>query len=380
MIPFHHRRSGSGWARVSFALSYLVAAAALPSAPLSGQGANGGNGTIYWANYGNSILVVDEATMQVTDEIGLTSGIPRDLHLSHDRSRFYVRDATNEHIEVVDIAGRRSLGSFTLSQGSTRVRISNIVTSPDDSYAILFARATSRLSDRFEIGDPFILKYDLVNREVIDTISIAGQSDRTGGNILFSDSGESAYLLSGGSVLVLETEGFTEVDRWEGMEPEPGFGRVGLSFPNSPHQIPGFYTSLVRITDPIQGRQMMGFATVDLEGRKIEFNVLGPSESVSFQLAPGGKTGYGLTSSIGRYEFWTFDIEAPRIERRATFPGRPRMSLAVSSNGRYLYIHNAGNTIDIYDAETYEHVHQVVLDGDMTDFVLVPAETPQSDR
>ncbi len=68
------------------------------------------------------------------------------------------------------------------------------------------------------------------------------------------------------------------------------------------------------------------------------------------------------------------------MERRATFQGRSRMSLEVSSDGRYLYIQNAGNTIDIYDAGTYEHVHQVEFDGDVTDFVIIPAETPQSDR
>jgi hypothetical protein len=214
--------------RSVFASSILAAAGVLASSPLFGQAPNGGNGTIYWANYGKSILVIAEATMEVTDEIALESGIPRDLYLSHDRQRFYVRDATGERIEIVDIAARQSLGWFTLSSGTTMVRISNFVPSPDDSYAIVFARATTRLPDRYEIGDPFIVKYDLEARAIIDTISIAGEADRTAGNIIFSQSGESAYFLSDGNVLVLETEGFTEVDRWEGMEPEPGFGRVGL--------------------------------------------------------------------------------------------------------------------------------------------------------
>ena len=39
---------------------------------------------------------------------------------------------------------------------------------------------------------------------------------------------------------------------------------------------------------------------------------------------------------------------------RAEFEGRPRMSLKTSTNGKILYIYNAGNTIDYYDAATYK--------------------------
>ena len=53
----------------------------------------------------------------------------------------------------------------------------------------------------------------------------------------FSDSGESAYFFAEGDVLVLETEGFTEVDRWEISQPyEPGLGTLDLSFSQSPYQ------------------------------------------------------------------------------------------------------------------------------------------------
>ena len=42
------------------------------------------------------------------------------------------------------------------------------------------------------------------------------------------------------------------------------------------------------------------------------------------------------------------------------------MSLKTSSNGKVLYIYNAGNTIDLYDAETYQYLRTITLDGDMT--------------
>jgi hypothetical protein len=55
------------------------------------------------------------------------------------------------------------------------------------------------------------------------------------------------------------------------------------------------------------------------------------------------------------------------------------MSLQPSSNGRFLYIYNAGNTIDVYDAESFDLVRTVELDADMTAFVVLPgpaARTP----
>jgi hypothetical protein len=54
------------------------------------------------------------------------------------------------------------------------------------------------------------------------------------------------------------------------------------------------------------------------------------------------------------------------VADRARFEGRPRMSLQVSSNGRLLYIYNAGNTIDVYDAGSYELLRTIQLPGDNT--------------
>jgi len=78
---------------------------------------------------------------------------------------------------------------------------------------------------------------------------------------------------------------------------------------------------------------------------------------------------------IGNYEFWTFDVEGRRVASRERFPGRPRMGLEVSSNGELLYIYNAGSTIDVYDAETYEFLRTVTFNADMTGFLMIPEGT-----
>ena len=51
---------------------------------------------------------------------------------------------------------------------------------------------------------------------------------------------------------------------------------------------------------------------------------------------------------------------------------RPRMTLGVSADGEHLFIYNAGNTIDVYDAETFDYIKQIVFDEDTTFEVMIP--------
>jgi len=52
------------------------------------------------------------------------------------------------------------------------------------------------------------------------------------------------------------------------------------------------------------------------------------------------------------------------------------MALKTSSNGKLLYIYQAGNTIDLYDANTYQYLRTITLDGDMTtDLYVLPPMT-----
>ena len=354
---------------------WLAAAAliALPPAALAAQEVrSGGNGTIYMGAYNQAIYVINEATLEVRERIPVTTGIPNRFEFSPDNETLYIRDAALEHIEVVDLTEGRSVDSFTLSEANTRVRIRTMAVDPGEEYILLAVRSYTKLLDRFEISDFSLVRVDLDTHEVTDTIPLPYPEQRQGVNLRFSPDGELLYFF-GRDIIAVETENFTEVDRWELSRPlEEGLGRINLSFQPSPYDEAGIFTNLFRMTDPVQGRQMMGIARVDLAAQDVDFYTLGPSESVSFQLAPDGRKAYGLHSEIGFYEFWTFDLEGRRVESRVEFPGRPRMALQPSSNGELLYIYNAGNTIDVYDADTHELLRTATFDADMTRFVLVP--------
>ena len=340
---------------------------------------SGGDGTIYISAYDGSIRIIDEATLEEVDRIETAAQIPDDIQLSHDGTLLYVEDAEGDRFEVVDIARRSSVGTHSLSRGPSTVRINAFTPSPDDTYAIMFVREYVKLSDRYEIGAPVMLRYDLVNGAVADTLDFP-DGEVQSASIIFAPDGEHLYY-DAGDLIVLETGSFTEVDRWEITDAwEPGLGRLSFGFPDNPYDEKGIYTGLFRTTDPVQNRELMGIARVDLEAREVDFYTLGPSESIEFRMAPGGTKAYGLSEQIGRYEFLTFDLVNRRLERRTQFAGRPRMSLGVSTNGELLYIYTAGNTIDVYDAGTYEHLRQVQLDADMNSFLLVPQGSPAEDR
>ena len=143
-------------------------AQARPAGTPASRGASrpGGNGTIFVGTYGKAILVVDEATMTVRDSIKVSVGIPAGLILSFDRKHFYVLDPGNEKVEIIDIAGRKALGNFTLSSGNTKVRIGSISVDPKERFAVLLVKTYTRRLDRYEIGKPTLLRYDLEKRAV----------------------------------------------------------------------------------------------------------------------------------------------------------------------------------------------------------------------
>jgi DNA-binding beta-propeller fold protein YncE len=337
----------------------------------------GGNGTLYIGGYPNLIWIIDEATEKITGTIQVKSGIPRRMGLSRDLKRFYIIDATNEFVEIIDIASRTTIDTFRLTEGTRRVRISSLEPDPTHRYAIMLTRTATKQRDRVEIGGSTLQQYDLNEHKVMRTIPWPNGQEQDNANLMFSPDGKLLYFL-GNEVRIFETENFTQVDQWDMSNLEEGLGQVSVSFGgfggiDTVNDESGYLTTTLTIEDPVQHRRMMGVARINLVKKDLEFYTLGPAGGVNFALAPDRKRAYGLESSVGRYQFWTFDLERRRVVSRAEFDGRPRMSLKTSSNGQLLYIYNAGDTIDIYDGSSYKYLRTITLPGDVTtQFYVVP--------
>ena len=358
--------------RVLFGL-LVVTALGVRATAQSEEGITGGTGTLYLGSYPNQITVVDEATERVLDPIPVSIGVPRNLTLSPDRSRFYMIDSTYEWFETIDVARRETVHTFTLSQDNRKARLRGFTVHPDGRHVLLVVDTAVKLIDRFDVEEPKLLLYDMERDEVVRELEWPSGHAHGSNRMLFSPDGRFLYHF-GRDVLVLETDTYTEVNRWAISEPiESGLGRLDLNFtPDLINEAPGFFTGIVTVHDDTQDRDLMGIARIDLTNQDVDLYTLGPAVNrMRFALVPGRAKAYGLSSEIGRYEFWTFDLEGRRLEGRRPFPGRPRMDLDVSTNGRLLYISQAGNTIDLYNADTLDYLRTITLDGDQTTSMLV---------
>ncbi|MEX2281505.1 MAG: hypothetical protein WEE89_03340 [Gemmatimonadota bacterium] len=369
------KRIGDRGSRIAVLLVTLLV---LPALTAAQNGGSGGNATILVGTYTEGILVLDEKNMKVIDTMKVSIGTPYQMVLSMDRTRLYTLDPYAEKVEIFDVGTRKAVDRFTLTEGTKRVRISGINIDPKHRFAVLLIKSITKKIDRFEISAPKLVKYDLATHKVTDTIPWPRGQERDNARILFSPSGDNLYFFTNDDILIYDARTMKQVDQWDYASPiEQGMGRFNFGFPADVYEEPGFYTGLFRITDPVQNRQLMGVARVNLERRTVEsFYTLGPSGPTGLAMSPDRRRGWGIRSEIGLYEFWTFDLEARRVSGRTQFAGRPRMGLTPSSNGRYLYIHTAGPTIDVYDSQTFRLLRTVDLGADMTRFMIVPATPP----
>ena len=180
------------------------------AAQRSGQAQSGPNGTFYISTYRDQIRVLDERTLEVVDLIETRNGMPGRFVVSQDRERLYVSDATGEHIEVIDLAERRSIDSFTLSSGTEQFRFRSFDVDPQETYALIVGKTTTKLLDRFEIGSSVIIQYDLRNHEIMDTIPWPGDHERESASFMFSPDGRLVYF-SAADMIVLDSETTTEL-------------------------------------------------------------------------------------------------------------------------------------------------------------------------
>ena len=382
MTSYSRRRAaGRRGALRAAALCALAAAAGAPAAAQeasSAPGVSAGDGTLYLGAFPGRIFVIDEATARVVDEIATPHGSPRAMVVSEDRERFYFLDPTMEHLTTVDVASREVTDSLRFSAGNRTVRIRGFRAAPDGRTAIMTLDAAVKRIDRFEIEPYRLVEVDLATHEILQDVPWPAGEPTPRSRFLYSPDGEYVYHF-GRDVIVLETGGFTEVDRWSLREPvEPGVGSIRFGFSTDLiYEEPGFFTNLFTLHDEAQDRDLMGVARIDLPNRAVDFYTLGPARGIQFALAPGRRRAYGLESGIEGYEFWTFDLEARRVGPRRAVAGRPRMALDVSTNGKVLYISSAGNTIDFYDAASFDQLGTLALDGDMTSgLIVMPPAAP----
>ena len=328
----------------------------------------------------NQILIIDEATEQVTGSIPVKVGIPRRVTLSQDLKRFYVISATSEDVEILDIATRQTVDQFRLSEGNKKVRISSIAADPLGRYVIMITKTIDQIAGSLRDRHRDVAAVRSEGTQDHADHPVAGRPGaRAGEPAVLSRrkapvfSGQRSLDLRNGELHAGRQMGHVERrgGTWPGRVNFGGFGGA-----DTVNDEPGFFTTTMTVTDPIQHRQFMGIAKINLTAKTNEFYTIGPAGGVSFSLAADRKHGFGLESAIGRYQFWTFDLVNRRVTKRGEIEGRPRMAMKPSTNSQLLYVFQAGNTIDVYDAATYRYLRTITLAGDETSTLFVVPQRP----
>lgn len=338
--------------------------AAAPAAPK----VTGGNGTLFMGAYSGDILAVDEATEKVS-KIPLKMGFPYIVRMSRDTSRLYALNADMEHFEVVDTASKQSVDTFSLSEPGKRSRVSGYAIDSPRQVIAISHRLITKAIDHFEIGEMRLVLYDMKDHKVLQSIQPPGGEDSRLGNMRFSPDGKLLYLFER-EILIFDTATMKQVDHWDMSRPvEPGLGRGNAGSADETEDDDGSYTSLFTVEDPVQHRRLLGIGRINLSRRTVDYFALGPAEQnvrLNFALTPDHNAGYILAQSIDKYELWIVDMNARHVTKKIPFDGRPRMAIHTSTNGKLLYIYEAGNTIDYYDAADFKFLRTLTLDADMT--------------
>jgi hypothetical protein len=357
-------------------LAIVVFAGVSPAA----QGPVAGTGTIFMGSYSGHITAVEEATGTIS-KIPLQTGAPSVVRLSPDKSRFYVLSANQEHFEVVDVGRRQSLDRFTLGDARRHVRALAFEVDPDHKTMVLVARTDTRLIDRWQIGTPEILQYDLAGHKVLRTVAWPADFEPSYFSLAlrFSPDGKLLYVF-GHRMLVLDTGTFELVDSWDLSLPnESGMGRLDPGSFDESTDRPGFVTGLFTLRDPVQHRNLLVIGQINLAAKTVETFPLGPAPTggdISFTIAPDRTRGHVLHEQIGRHELWTVDMTERKVVSRVEVPSRPRMQVRASSSGQLLYFYEAGPLIELYSADATKRLRTITLDSDMMygTFVILPAQ------
>jgi hypothetical protein len=207
-------------------------------------------------------------------------------------------------------------------------------------------------------------------------------------SLRYSPDGKLLYAFSN-EIVAYDATTLKQLDSWNLSLPnEPGLGRFNLGALDDVNDEPGFFTGLFAMEDPVQNRRILVVGRVELQLKKLDFFPIGPAPDkgeASFALSPDRKRAYIMIEEIRHHEMWTVDMVRRKLESQVQFEGRPRMALRTSSNGRLIYLYEAGNTIDLYDTAGFKYLRTITLNEDMmygTFHVVPPAKaraaaTPQ---
>lgn len=345
-------------------------------------------GFMYVGTLDHKLLVINERSADIVGEIPV-GGIPRTVALSPDKTLLHLV-TTKMQMETVDLAARKVISSFPLSDGRSTPRMprgpggrafSGLAVHPSGRYIYTTIALTVKELDHFRVEPPQFVQIDLQEKRIAKVMPFPKGYDQGFGfaaSYRISPDGKLLYVFDD-DIVVLELDTLKEVERIPLSRPEhPGASPHRLTASDDPNDAPGEVTSVFTSVDPIVHKETLGMAKIDLATRKVHYQAIGPAfPMVGFALTPDRKLGYSLminrTGANREAEFWVWDIASQRVIRKAPVPARISFRLGMSSDGGMLYLYGAGSTIEFFDTATLQSKKLLSLNKDTTTNLIVMA-------
>lgn len=330
--------------------------------------------TMFLGGYPSQLMVIDDATGKVQQEINLATGLPTSMRLSDDKKTLYVTTITTSGIEVVDVATRKVTNSFSLNTPTTRYRFNGGVADPAGRYFYMLGTQIDKGADLYRISKSKIMVVDLQSHEVVRSAELDPDDQKFSyrGNLMMSPDGKTLYIFRD-KVLVVNTADLKTVDHIDLAKPDlPGMQDISFGGGLDRYETPGQYVSLFNTEDPYIHNKVFGIARFDLSSRQFAYVPIGPAPASmsGLQVTPDGKDGYtvAVNGDLGsqRCEFWHFDLATNTALDKSEFPCRRRFYFSMSGDGKRLFIYGAGFDIAVYDAKTLKPVTDWELTHDIT--------------
>jgi DNA-binding beta-propeller fold protein YncE len=319
----------------------------------------------------NRLRLFDEATEQFIGDIALKYGAATNSTHTPDFSKFYFVTDRMEAVEVVDIAKRQVVDTLKLSDQGKQVRIASVAVNPDGTVLYLASTPVQLEIDRFVPQEPEVFVYDLVQKRLKESFKIPKDVNLSfRPNIHFSPDGQSIFLF-GRDIYELRASDNQLVGTIKLSKPLlAGYGP--LRGARLTEEDPGIYYGLYRTEDPVMKKKMIGVVRIDLTKKDVQTFEVGPDLKVGIlAISADRKRAYA-----GLEDMLVIDMDSHRIvkKKERVEQGRNNTTMIASSDGKKLYVGGVGNTIEVYDAETLEHLKSIFAGGD---FMSSPTPVPR---
>lgn len=344
------------------------------------RAATGGPPLLYMGALPNQVLIFDEDQEKIVDKIQIHTGAPRRLQYSYDRKRIYISTPLKTGIEVFDLATRKMVNHFVLSEGNRRVQLFGFTPDPEDRLLYGSARVAIKQADRFELEKIKLVVIDLAQQKIVRSVEMPMADGRPAaqGEYRLSPDGKHLYSF-GDTVRIFDTADFKQVDTIELSRPLfPGMERVNMQLRDDPNESRSTVTGIFNSTDPVVHRSIFGIARFDLAKRTFDFTPVGPASAagiMGLRLAPDGKTGYSVIfqGDVGnrRCEFWVLDMGTRKVTSRVEFDGPVNFNYTVSGSGKQIYVHGSSPFIEVYDIATLKRRKVIDTAADLMGGILV---------